>query len=165
MMVGREVLLRVNKTPANPGPVVLHVEELQALSDRGLEALHGIDFDLHSGEILGIAGVEGNGQSELIEVLTGMRKLTSGKVTITQVKDGKAGKSLDISTMNARDERLAGVAHIPEDRRGSGLVLGDPIEDNLILGRQRWPQNSLMSIVWCFTAQDTWLGKTAGRRV
>ena len=92
MMVGREVLLRVNKTPANPGPTVLHVEDVHTLSDRGLEALHGINFDLRSGEILGIAGVEGNGQSELIEVLTGMRKLTSGKITITQVKDGQAGE-------------------------------------------------------------------------
>jgi len=147
MMVGREVLLRVNKTPANPGPVVLHVEELHALSDRGLEALHGIDFDLHAGEILGIAGVEGNGQSELIEVLTGMRKLTSGKVTITQIKDGHVGETLDITTMDAREERLAGVAHIPEDRRGSGLVLGDSIEDNMILGRQRWPQFSWNGVV------------------
>src|SRR2546426_6800504 len=89
MMVGREVLLRVNKTPAHPGPVVLHVEDLHVDSDRGLEALHGVSLDAHAGEILGIAGVEGNGQSELIETLTGMRKITSDKVTITQVKDGQ----------------------------------------------------------------------------
>ena len=147
MMVGREVLLRVNKTPANPGPVVLHVEGVRALSDRGLDVLRGVSFDLHAGEILGIAGVEGNGQSELIEVLTGMRKLTSGKVTITQLKDGRVGETHDITTMNAREERLAGVAHIPEDRRGSGLVLGDSIEDNMILGRQRWPQFSWNGLV------------------
>src|SRR5947209_5466723 len=139
MMVGREVLLRVNKTPAHPGPVALHVENLHTLSDRGLEVLHGISFDVHAGEILGIAGVEGNGQSELIEVLTGMRKLTSGKVSITEIKDGETGKVHDITTMNAREERLAGLAHIREDRRGSGLVLVDSIEDNMILGRQRWP--------------------------
>src|SRR6266568_4183446 len=89
MMVGREVLLRVNKTPAHPGPVVLHVEDLHALSDRELEVLHGVSFDVRSGEILGIAGVEGNGQSELVEALTGMRKITGGKITITQVKDGQ----------------------------------------------------------------------------
>src|SRR5215831_18143322 len=147
MMVGREVLLRVNKTPAHPGPVVLHVEDMHALSDRGLEVLHGVSFDVHAGEILGIAGVEGNGQSELIEVLTGMSKLTSGKITITQIKDGKVGKSLDITTMNAREERLAGVAHIPEDRRGSGLVLHDSIEDNMILGRQRWSLYSWNGLV------------------
>src|SRR5881227_2745091 len=76
LMVGREVLLRVNKTPSHPGPVVLHVENLHALSDRGLEILHGINLDVHAGEILGIAGVEGNGQTELVEVLSGMSSPT-----------------------------------------------------------------------------------------
>ena len=147
LMVGREVLLRVNKTPAHPGPVVLHVEDLHVDSDRGLEALHGVSLDVHAGEILGIAGVEGNGQSELIEALTGMRKITSGKMTITPVKDGVAGKTIDLTTLNAREERTYGVAHIPEDRRGSGLVLTDTIEDNLILGRQRWPQFSWNGLV------------------
>src|SRR5579862_2210056 len=138
MMVGREVLLRVNKTPAHPGPVVLHVEDLHALSDLDLEALHGVSFDVHAGEILGIAGVEGNGQSELVEALTGMRKITAGHITITQVENGIAGKTRDLTTLNAREERRFGLAHIPEDRRGSGLVLSDSIEDNLILGRERW---------------------------
>jgi general nucleoside transport system ATP-binding protein len=142
MMVGREVLLRVNKTPAHPGPVVLHVENLHAQSDRDLEVLHGVSFDVRAGEILGIAGVEGNGQSELVETLTGMRKITSGKVTLTQVKDGQSGESRDLTIMDARQERVFGLAHIPEDRRGSGLVLTDSIEDNMILGRQRWPQFS-----------------------
>lgn len=147
LMVGREVLLRVNKTPAHPGPVILHVENLHALSDRGLEALHGVSFDVRSGEILGIAGVEGNGQSELVETLTGLRKTTAGKVTITQVKDGQAGETRDLTTSDAREERRLGLAHIPEDRRGSGLVLTDSIEDNAILGRQRWAQFSWNSLV------------------
>src|SRR5690348_16065896 len=142
LMVGREVLLRVNKTPAHPGPVVLHVEDVHALSDRDLEALHGVSFDVRAGEILGIAGVEGNGQSELVEALTGMRKITQGKITITQVKDGVVGETLDLTTLDAREERRVGLAHIPEDRRGSGLVLSSSIEDNMILGRQRWPQFS-----------------------
>src|SRR5712692_5028575 len=142
MMVGREVLLRVNKTPAHPGPVILHVEDLHALSDRGLEALHGVSLNVRAGEILGIAGVEGNGQSELVEALTGMRKLTGGKITITEVKEGQPGKTWDLTTLNAREERSVGLAHIPEDRRGSGLVLTDSIEDNMILGRERWPQFS-----------------------
>jgi general nucleoside transport system ATP-binding protein len=86
--------------------------------------------------------VEGNGQSELVEALTGMRKITSGKITINEVKDGQAGETRDLTTLNAREERLLGLAHIPEDRRGSGLVLADSIEDNAILGRQRWPQFS-----------------------
>ena len=147
LMVGREVLLRVNKTPAHPGPVILHVEDLHALSDRGLEALHGVSLNVRAGEILGIAGVEGNGQSELVEALTGMRKITSGKITITEVKDGQPGKMWDLTTLNAREERSVGLAHIPEDRRGSGLVLTDSIEDNMILGRERWPQFSWRSFV------------------
>ncbi len=147
LMVGREVLLRVNKMPAKPGPVVLHVEDIHALSDRDLEALHGVSFDVRAGEILGIAGVEGNGQSELVEALTGMRKITRGKLTITQVKDGQAGVTSDLTMLDAREERLVGLGHIPEDRRGSGLVLNDTIEDNLILGRQRWSQFSWRGIV------------------
>jgi ABC-type uncharacterized transport system ATPase subunit len=147
LMVGREVLLRVNKTPAHPGPVVLHVGDVHAESDRGLEVLHGVNFDVRAGEILGIAGVEGNGQSELVEVITGMRKITAGKMTITQVRNDMPGKVQDITVMNANKERLAGVAHIPEDRRGSGLVLTDSIEDNMILGRQNWRQFSAGGIV------------------
>ena len=147
MMVGREVLLRVNKTPAHPGPVILHIENLHALSDRGLEVLHGVSLDVRAGEILGIAGVEGNGQSELVKSLTGMRKLTSGKVTITQVKNGQVVETQDLTTLDARQERSFGLAHIPEDRRGSGLVISDTIEDNTILGRQLWPQFSWKSFV------------------
>jgi ABC-type uncharacterized transport system ATPase subunit len=140
MMVGREVLLRVNKTPAKPGPVVLHVENLSAQSNRGLEALHSVSLEVRAGEILGIAGVEGNGQSELVETITGMRKATSGKMTISEVKNGQVIATHDITHMNSGDERKFGVAHIPEDRRESGLVLQDSIADNMILGRQHWPQ-------------------------
>jgi len=156
MMVGREVLLRVNKTPAHPGPAVLHVEDLHALSDRGLEVLHGVSFDVHAGEILGIAGVEGNGQSELVEALTGMRKITSGKITITQVKNGQPGETRNLTTLNALEERLLGLAHVPEDRRGSGLVLTDSIEDNMILGRQRWPQFSWNGFVLLLRNIASW---------
>ena len=156
LMVGREVLLRVNKTPSHPGPVVLHVEDLHALSDRGLEALHGVSLDVRAGEILGIAGVEGNGQSELVEALTGMRKITSGKITITEVKEGQPGKTWDLTTLNAREERSVGLAHIPEDRRGSGLVLTDSIEDNMILGRECWSQFSWRSFVLLLSNIANW---------
>src|SRR5947209_5841397 len=139
MMVGREVLLRVNKTPPQPGPVILRLQDVSAQSDRGLQVLHGVSFDVRAGEILGIAGVEGNGQSELVQALTGMRKVTGGRITITHVESGVAGNTRDLTTLNAREERRFGLAHIPEDRRGSGLVLTDSIEDNLILGRERWP--------------------------
>src|SRR2546426_2745975 len=159
LMVGREVLLRVNKTPAHPGPVVLHVEDLYARDDRDLEVLHGVSFDVRAGEILGIAGVEGNGQSELVEVLTGMRKITSGKITITQVKDGQVGETQDLTTLDAREERVVGLAHIPEDRRGSGLVLADSIEDNTILGRQHWPQFSWKSFVLLLRSIAKWAKK------
>jgi ABC-type uncharacterized transport system ATPase subunit len=159
MMVGREVLLRVNKTPAHPGPAILHVEDLHALSDRGLEALHGLSFDVRAGEILGIAGVEGNGQSELVEALTGMRKITGGKITITPVKDGKPGETWDLTKLDAREERQLGMAHIPEDRRGSGLVLTDSIEDNTILGRQHWPQFSWNSFVLLLRNIARWAKK------
>jgi ABC-type uncharacterized transport system ATPase subunit len=159
MMVGREVLLRVNKTPAHPGPVILHVEDLHTLSDRGLEVLHGVSFDVHAGEILGIAGVEGNGQSELVEALTGMRKITGGKVTITPVENGQPGKTIQITTMSAREERVFGLAHIPEDRRGSGLVLTDSIEDNTILGRQRWPEFSWEGFVLLLRRIADWAKK------
>jgi ABC-type uncharacterized transport system ATPase subunit len=127
-MVGRAVLLRVEKKPAKPGAVSFRVENLTALSDRGVPALKGVSFELRQGEILGIAGVEGNGQSELVEVLAGTRKASGGKVWLGDK---------DVTTYNARDEREAGIAHIPEDRRGAGLVLNYSIADNLILGRQR----------------------------
>jgi simple sugar transport system ATP-binding protein len=159
MMVGREVLLRVNKTPGHPGPVILHVENLHAQSDRDLEALHGVSFDVHAGEILGIAGVEGNGQTELVEVLTGMREVTGGKVTITPVKEGKAGQEKDITALGARDVRLTGLAHIPEDRRGSGLVLEESIENNSILGRQRWSQFSWSGLVLLLHNISAWAAK------
>jgi len=127
-MVGRAVLLRVEKKPAKPGAVSFRVENLTALSDRGVQALKGVSFELRQGEILGIAGVEGNGQSELVEVLAGTRKASGGKVWLGDK---------DVTTYNARDEREAGIAHIPEDRRGAGLVLNYSIAENLILGRQR----------------------------
>jgi len=127
-MVGREVLLRVDKKPATPGPVTFKVENLTATSDRGVQALRGISFELREGEILGIAGVEGNGQSELVEVLAGMRSATSGRVLLGDQ---------DMTAANAREERELGVGHIPEDRRTVGLVLHYTVAENLVLGRQR----------------------------
>jgi simple sugar transport system ATP-binding protein len=159
MMVGREVLLRVDKTEAHPGPVVLHIEDLHAQSDRGLEILHGVSLEVRSGEILGIAGVEGNGQSELIEVLTGMRKATAGKITITEVKNGQVGQTRDVTAADASQIRTLGLAHIPEDRRESGLVLAESIEDNSILGRQRWTRFSWRRIVLLLTQIARWATK------
>jgi simple sugar transport system ATP-binding protein len=159
MMVGRDVLLRVDKQPGHAGPVVLQASDVHAESDRGLEVLHGINLEVRAGEIVGIAGVEGNGQSELIEVLTGMRKATRGNITITRVNDGQVGKTTDITTFDARKARLAGLAHIPEDRRESGLVMTDSIEDNTILGIARWPQFSHNGIFLRLTHITNWAKK------
>jgi general nucleoside transport system ATP-binding protein len=127
-MVGREVLLRVDKKPAKPGPVTFRVEDLTAVSDRGVPAIRGISFELRQGEILGIAGVEGNGQSELVEVLAGTRRASGGRVLLGD---------RDVTAANAREERELGVGHIPEDRRSVGLVLHYTVAENLVLGRQR----------------------------
>ncbi|HEX2681042.1 MAG TPA: ABC transporter ATP-binding protein [Candidatus Dormibacteraeota bacterium] len=147
LMVGREVLLRVDKKPATPGLVAMKVENLTANSDQGVPALKGVSFELRAGEILGIAGVEGNGQSELMEVLAGTRKATGGHVEL-------GGR--DITTMDANTERDAGVAFIPEDRRGAGLVLAFSIAENSILGRERTPTFSWRSIVLRLVAIRDW---------
>jgi simple sugar transport system ATP-binding protein len=147
LMVGREVLLRVDKKPAQPGDVTFKVENLTASSDRGVPALKGVSFELRQGEILGIAGVEGNGQSELVEVLAGTRRATGGRVLLGDK---------DVTTFDARTEREAGIAFIPEDRRGTGLVLNYSIADNLILGRQRSPAFSWHELVLRLAAIKEW---------
>ncbi|GCF09640.1 ABC transporter ATP-binding protein [Dictyobacter arantiisoli] len=158
-MVGRDVLLRVEKEPARPGAVVVQVKNLQAQSDRDLAVLHGINFEVHAGEILGIAGVEGNGQTELVEVLAGMRKATGGQITLTEVKDGVAGPAKDITNIGASNARIAGVAHIPEDRRESGLVITESIVDNSILGRHHWREFSRNSIILRLKQIASWANK------
>jgi general nucleoside transport system ATP-binding protein len=147
LMVGREVLLRVDKAPAKPGGVALKVDGLTANSDQGLPALRGVSFELRHGEILGIAGVEGNGQSELMEVLAGTRRASGGHVTL-------GGR--DITTMDANTERDAGVAFIPEDRRGTGLVLSFSIAENSILGRERASLFSWRHVVLRLVAIRDW---------
>jgi ABC-type uncharacterized transport system ATPase subunit len=124
MMVGREVMLWVDKKPAQPGPVVLRVENLKALDDRGARVVDGASFEVHTGEVLGIAGVQGNGQTELVEVLTGLRSCQDGRVLIGDV---------DVTHASPRKIAQQGVAHIPENRHEYGMVSGYPIADNLIL--------------------------------
>lgn len=146
-MVGRAVLLRVDKKPAKPGPVTFKVENLTATSDRGVQALRGVSFELRQGEILGVAGVEGNGQSELVEVLAGTRRATGGRVLLGDQ---------DVTAANAREEREAGVGHIPEDRRGVGLVLHFTVAENLVLGRERSPLFAWQEIVLRLRAIVEW---------
>ena len=147
MMVGREVLLRVEKAEAKPGPVALTVEHLTAESDRGVQALRDVSFEVRQGEILGIAGVEGNGQSELVEVLAGTRPSTGGRVRLGE---------RDITNLGARAIRGAGVSHIPEDRRGAGLVLNYSVADNMVLGYQRSPSFTWRGVVLRLQAILAW---------
>ncbi len=123
-MVGREVLLRVDKKPAEPGEPLLKVADLSVRDDRGLEAVRGVTFDVRAGEIVGIAGVDGNGQSELIDALTGLRKAAGGQMTV-------GGKNL--THASARQAIDAGMGHIPEDRQRRGLVLDFNLAENLAL--------------------------------
>lgn len=124
MMVGREVLLRVKKGPAKPGEDVLAVGNLHVRDFRNLDVVRGVSFSVRAGEVLGIAGVQGNGQTELVEALTGLRPTKEGQVTL-------AGK--DVTGKPPRTITEAGLAHIPEDRQRHGLVLSYPVADNMIL--------------------------------
>ncbi|MBK9052778.1 MAG: ABC transporter ATP-binding protein [Chloroflexi bacterium] len=130
MMVGRQVLLRVEKEDAQPGQPILQVHDLHVNDDRGHLAVKGLSLELYAGEILGIAGVEGNGQRELVEALTGLRSAISGEVLI----DGQ-----DATRLSPRQITELGVAHIPEDREKHGLVMPYPISDNLVLNRYYLP--------------------------
>ena len=124
MMVGRSVLLEVDKAPAQPGEVVLDVRDLCVDDDRGQRVVDGLSLQVRAGEIVGIAGVQGNGQTELVEALTGLRPVRSGGVLI----DGH-----DYANATPRRITEAGSAHVPEDRQEDGLVLAYSIADNLVL--------------------------------
>jgi general nucleoside transport system ATP-binding protein len=124
LMVGREVVLRVEKTPAQPGEPLLVVENLTVLDDRDLTACQRVSFEVRAGEIVGLAGVDGNGQSELIDALTGLRKVESGQITV-------GGR--DMTDATARECLDTGVGHIPEDRQVRGLVLDFTLAENLAL--------------------------------
>jgi ABC-type uncharacterized transport system ATPase subunit len=124
MMVGREVVLVVEKGPASPGEIVLEVSGLTAEDKRRQPALRGVDLHVRAGEVLGVAGVQGNGQTELVEVLTGLRPPTGGTVRIL---------GQDVTGAPPRTVTELGVAHIPEDRQQDGLVLSFPVADNLML--------------------------------
>jgi simple sugar transport system ATP-binding protein len=121
-MVGREVLLEVDKQAAQPGDAILRAEHLSVLDDRGLPAVRDVSFEVRAGEIVGIAGVDGNGQTELIDALTGLRRIESGHVYVGE--DDCTGKS-------ARQYLDEGVGHIPEDRQRRGLVLDFTLAENL----------------------------------
>jgi simple sugar transport system ATP-binding protein len=124
MMVGRTVRLQVEKSRAHPGDSVLEVRNLVVLDDRGHVAVEGLSFEVRTGEILCVAGVQGNGQTELVEALTGLTPVIGGSIRL-------AGREL----VHDRPRRIlrAGVGHVPEDRRRDGLIVGFPVADNLVL--------------------------------
>jgi simple sugar transport system ATP-binding protein len=124
MMVGREVLLRVDKKPAQPGAEAMTVDDLHVLDDRGLEAVRGVSLTVRTGEIVALAGVDGNGQTELIDAITGLRKPASGRVVV-------AGR--DLTGKSAHEYLEHGVGHIPEDRHRRGLVLEFSLAENIVL--------------------------------
>jgi simple sugar transport system ATP-binding protein len=124
LMVGRNVQLVVDRGESHPQGPALSVKDLRVLDDRGHEAVKGVSFDVRAGEILGIAGVAGNGQDELVEALTGLRKPASGEVELT-------GKN--VTGAGPRALQNAGMSFVPGDRHRFGLVLSFPLEDNLVL--------------------------------
>jgi ABC-type uncharacterized transport system ATPase subunit len=124
LMVGRDVVLRVEKPPAQPGETLLKVEDLVVLDERDLEAVRGVSLEVKAGEIVGLAGVDGNGQSELIDALTGLRRPSGGRIL--------AGKK-EITNASSRECLDMGLGHIPEDRQIRGLVLDFSLAENLAL--------------------------------
>lgn len=124
MMVGRQVVFKTEKTPARPKEVILQVENLTVTDNRNIERVKNLNLSVRAGEIVGIAGIDGNGQSELIEAITGLRKVSSGKVTL---------KGKDLTNLKPRKITETGVGHIPQDRHKHGLVLDYPISYNIAL--------------------------------
>ncbi len=124
MMVGREVKLELEKQPAKPDRIALKVENLLVTDDTRQVAVDGVSFEVHEGEVLGIAGVQGNGQTELVEAVTGMRDVDEGKVFVLDE---------DVTHLSPRKFTELGTAHVPEDRQRDGLVLPFPVMENLVL--------------------------------
>ncbi len=131
MMVGREVILTVEKAPAQPGNVVLEVKDLKAKSDLGEPALRGVSFQVREGEILGVAGVQGNGQTELVEVITSLRKAEGGHVLIN-------GEDMTNASPRAITQKGQS-SHVPEDRHAYGMVSTYSVADNLVLNTYNLP--------------------------
>ncbi len=135
LMLGREIILPENKRQSRKGKPVLEMKNISSAQRPGRAAINNLSLNLHSGEIVGLAGVAGNGQSELVELLTGLRKSSSGQIFLN---------NSEVTNFNACQLRQAGVAHIPEDRLRRGLIADFSVQENMLLGqqynknRQRW---------------------------
>ena len=124
MMIGRSVLLKVEKKSLKPGRVLLRVDRITVLDQRKLPAVKNMSFEIRAGEILGVAGIDGNGQSELVEAIVGLKKLESGRIEV----DG-----VEVNQLSVRKRMERGLAHVPADRQKHGLVLDFSLEDNMAL--------------------------------
>jgi ABC-type uncharacterized transport system ATPase subunit len=133
LMVGRDVNLTVDRGESTPTEPMLAVEDLKVADDRGNEVVHGVSFEVRSGEIFGIAGVAGNGQDELVEAITGLRKTASGQISL----DGQS-----VTTATVRELHAQGVGFVPADRHRFGLVLSFPLTDNIVLNDYHAPPYS-----------------------
>src|SRR6188472_3506807 len=142
LMVGREVLFRVEKPAANPGVALLEVEDIRAADDRGVETVRGASLTVRAGEIVGLAGVDGNGQSELVEVLSGLRRPSAGAMRV-------GGK--DTTGAGVKEILDLGVGHIPEDRQRRGLILDFSLAENLALHDYDREPNSRLG--WLFPSR------------
>jgi ABC-type uncharacterized transport system ATPase subunit len=145
LMVGREVILQVDKSAAKPTENVLEVEDLLVAGSGGIPAVFGISFDVRAGEILGIAGVSGNGQTELIEAITGLRSIDGGQVRLS---------GQDITHVPVRQRREQGMAHIPEDRMTMGLNLRTNLDENVIVTNYEHAPYSLHGIFHFSAVRD-----------
>jgi ABC-type uncharacterized transport system ATPase subunit len=132
-MVGRAVSLRVEKGPCKPGEVLLQVRDLEVKDKFGVARVKGATFDLRAGEIVGIAGVSGNGQSELLEAISAIRQPSGGSIVL-------GGRDLAGKSLGPREARQLGIAHVPEDRLRMGVVSSFSAEDNAILGYHSQPE-------------------------
>lgn len=124
MMVGRSVKFTVDKTPAKPGDVVLAIHDLEVKNAKGLLAVKGLNLMVRAGEIVGLAGIDGNGQTELVYALTGMSKIENGMILL----NGE-----DITNLSIRQRYDKGISHIPEDRHKHGLILDFPLKENMVV--------------------------------
>jgi ABC-type uncharacterized transport system ATPase subunit len=137
-MIGRDVMLGVDKAPHKAGDIVLSVEDLSIENEIGRRVVNQVSFQVHAGEIVGIAGVAGNGQTELIEAVTGLRSIAAGQIRFLDH---------NITRYSVADRRKAGQAYIPEDRNNVGLALEANVADNLIMGFQRQPNISRLRLL------------------
>jgi len=145
MMIGREVLMSIKKSKSDIGDVLLKVDDLWTSGEKEISRIRGISFNLRSGEILGIAGIDGNGQSELIEAITGLRKVEKGTVELEET---------DITNIGPKKIRKAGLTHVPEDRNTRGLNRSLSVMENLIAVEYEEPPFSKHSIINKKAAMD-----------